>query len=69
MIIPLSKREEYTQKMCSVCKHLVDGECDTLVRLPDKRTFVRLIRMSRTGCECQLFHIDVDKIVVKEEKE
>lgn len=49
----LSQREKNTEILCSECEHLVNGECDRLVRIDG--VFFRLARISRSGGECQLF--------------
>ena len=49
----LSQREKNTEILCSECEHLIDGECDRLVRIGG--AFFRLARISRSGGECQLF--------------
>ena len=54
MHFSLSEREANTKRLCSLCQHLVDGECENLIITPDGSKF-RLARFSVSGGECQLF--------------
>ena len=49
----LSEREKNTQKLCSSCVHLIDGECDMLIN--HDGALYRLARFSISGGECQLY--------------